>query len=286
MHLRSLLISSGVKTIPWEEWGPQNTRWFDEALSTDWQHALYGLKTVECIDPFNPPLPVPVDPGDVSARFDAVGDDDDVSAAPPPMAPPVDTQTLPTVNDLLNGIGFDVVDDDDRAAGDTSRQRMGPAQRHLRIRDYNPYSLRIDAESHLDGDEAEDGKGKGKAPAREPVSRWTRRIVTTQSTTPSRGVFVKDIVSSLPYSEVISKEKFNVTDVMMDDCRVLLMQVSTQCFTVLLVLMISSARKGRKAKGDRHTDDVDWSDLIVSKAPEGIKGNCTSTMYALYLDAP
>jgi hypothetical protein len=286
MHLRSLLISSGVKTIPWEEWGPQNTRWFDEALSTDWQHALYGLKTVECIDPFNPPLPVPVDPGDVSARFDAVGDDDDTSAAPPPVAPPVDTQTLPTVNDLLNGIGFDVVDDDDRAAGDTSRQRMGPAQRHLRIRDYNPYSLRIDAESHLDGDEAEDGKGKGKAPAREPASRWTRRIVTTQSTTPSRGVFVKDIVSSLPYSEVISKEKFNVTDVMMDDCRVLLMQVSTQCFTVLLVLMISSARKGRKAKGDRHTDDVDWSDLIVSKAPEGIKGNCTSTMYALYLDAP
>ncbi|KAJ7037948.1 hypothetical protein C8F04DRAFT_951990 [Mycena alexandri] len=140
MHVRSLLV--GVQTVPWEAWGPQNTRWFDEALSTDWQHALYGLKTVECIDPFNPTLP-----------------------------------------------------------------RLGPAQRHLRLRDYNPYSLR--ASAHENG---------------EDESRWTRRIVTTPSTTPSRGVFMHDIVSSLPYSEVISKEKFNVTDVMMDDCRVLLMQ--------------------------------------------------------------
>ncbi|KAJ7640805.1 hypothetical protein DFH06DRAFT_1000320 [Mycena polygramma] len=135
MHLRSLLISSGVQTVPWDEWGPQHTRWFDEALSTDWQHALYGLKTVECIDPFHPPLPVPANPRDV---------------------------------------------DVDRADVDDN--------------------------------------------AKEPASKWTRRIVTTASTTPSRGVFVKDIVSSLPYSEVISKDKFNVTDVMMDDCRVLLMQ--------------------------------------------------------------
>ncbi|KAJ6544018.1 hypothetical protein B0H19DRAFT_293936 [Mycena capillaripes] len=228
MHLRSLVISSGVRTVPWDEWGPRNTRWFDEALSTDWQHALYGLKTVECIDPFNPPLPVPANPGDVSSRFDV--EDDDGAVAIAVMPPVVDTQTLPTVNDLLNGIGFDVVDDDDseRADADTRRDKLGPAQRHLRIRDYNPYALRVDSESDLGGDEDEvavgKGKGKGKGKAREPPSRWKRRIVTTPSTTPSRGVFVKDIVSSLPYSEVISKEKFNVTDVMMDDCRVLLMQ--------------------------------------------------------------
>ncbi|KAJ7078067.1 hypothetical protein C8R44DRAFT_896050 [Mycena epipterygia] len=224
MHLRSLLVSSAVTTVSWDSWGPQNTRWFDEALSTDWQHALYGLKTVECIDPFNPPLPVPSKPRDVTARFDAGEDEDDVGART--QAPPVDPQSLPTVNDLLNGIGFDVVDEEDYTAGESPRHRLGAAQRHLRIRDYNPYALLVgtDTEAHSDDGETTNGKGKGKAPAYDPASRWTRRIVTTPSTTPSRGVFVKDIVSALPYSEVISQEKFNVTDVMMDDCRILLMQ--------------------------------------------------------------
>ncbi|KAJ6473647.1 hypothetical protein C8R47DRAFT_717525 [Mycena vitilis] len=231
MHLRSLLISSGVQTVPWDEWGPQHTRWFDEALSTDWQHALYGLKTVECIDPFHPPLPVPANPRDVDA--DRTDVDDNVRLDGEGL-PTVDTQTLPTVNDLLNGIGFDVVDDseEDRpevgGESENAREKLGPSQRHLRIRDYNPYALLVDAPDATDADadvhEEEAGKGKGKGKAREPASKWTRRIVTTASTTPSRGVFVKDIISSLPYSEVISKGRFNVTDVMMDDCRVLLMQ--------------------------------------------------------------
>jgi hypothetical protein len=208
---RSLLGAN--TTTPWEEWGPQNTRWFDEALSTDWQHASYGPKTVECIDTFELP-PMPANTGEASgARFDAAGHDDDTSVAPPPVNP----QTL----DPLDGIGSDVVDDDGRAAGDTTREQLDSTRRHLRIRDFNPHSLLID------GDQAEDGNGNGKTPAREPASRWARRIVTTPSTTLSRGVFVEDIVSSLPYSEVISEEKYNVTDVMVDDCRVLLMQVST-----------------------------------------------------------
>ncbi|KAJ7166480.1 hypothetical protein C8R43DRAFT_196280 [Mycena crocata] len=219
MHLRSLLVSSSVQTIPWEQWGPQNTRWFDEALSTDWQHALYGLKTVECIDPLNPTLPVAARPRDVAERFFAEADD--VIAAPPPAVNPAN---LPTVDDLLNGIGFDVTDDaPDPTTGEQARQRVGIAQRHIRVRDYNPYSLTIKAEADLQ--EAADEKGKGKAHAREPASsRWDRRIIATASITPSRGVFVSDIVSALPYSEVISQEKYNVTDVMMDDSRVLLMQ--------------------------------------------------------------
>ncbi|KAJ7185461.1 hypothetical protein C8R46DRAFT_1060655 [Mycena filopes] len=228
MHVRSLLVSSGVETVPWDAWGPQNTRWFDEALSTDWQHALYGLKTIECIDPLNPTLPLPARPADVNSRFDEEHGDEDEDAptgsAPQPTA--VDPQTLPTVSDLLNGIGFDVVDEEERLG---TRERLGPAQRHLRLRDYNPYSLRVKNDPSS-SDEGTDRKGKGKAKPsddkeeEESDSRWTRRIVTASSTTPSRGVFVHDIVSSLPYSEVISKEKFNVTDVMMDDCRVLLMQ--------------------------------------------------------------
>jgi len=37
-------------------------------------------------------------------------------------------------------------------------------------------------------------------------------------------VFKKDIVSWLPYTEVVSEETFEVTDVMMDDCRLLLLK--------------------------------------------------------------
>lgn len=33
----------------WHEWGPQNTRWFQDLLSTNWQHAIHGLRTVECV---------------------------------------------------------------------------------------------------------------------------------------------------------------------------------------------------------------------------------------------
>ena len=33
----------------WHEWGPKNTRWFQDLLSTNWQHAIHGLRTVECV---------------------------------------------------------------------------------------------------------------------------------------------------------------------------------------------------------------------------------------------
>src|ERR1700722_4342680 len=35
--------------IPWEMWGPPNTRWFPEHLSTDWEHALYGCRTLDTV---------------------------------------------------------------------------------------------------------------------------------------------------------------------------------------------------------------------------------------------
>jgi hypothetical protein len=38
-----------VGRYEWHEWGPQNTRWFQDQLSTNWQHAIHGLRTVECI---------------------------------------------------------------------------------------------------------------------------------------------------------------------------------------------------------------------------------------------
>ena len=38
-----------VGRYEWHEWGPQNTRWFQDLLSTNWQHAIHGLRTVECV---------------------------------------------------------------------------------------------------------------------------------------------------------------------------------------------------------------------------------------------
>ncbi|KAF7360516.1 F-box domain-containing protein [Mycena venus] len=223
MHLRSLLTSSGVQTVPWEQWGPANTRWFDEALSTDWQHALYGLKTVECIDPANPPRPVPTDPGEVGTQFDDDQDEAGTAGAPeqaesspvPAGASPVDAQNLPTVTELLGGVGFEVVDDE-QAASDTTRQRLGPAQRHLRIRDYNPFSLRLhpEEEGAFGEDEVEDEIGGAGERERERKGGSARAGLPVQVETENRHDALDDAVP----------RGFNVTDVMMDDCRVLLMQ--------------------------------------------------------------
>jgi len=38
-----------VGRYEWHEWGPQNTRWFQDLHSTNWQHAIHGLRTVECV---------------------------------------------------------------------------------------------------------------------------------------------------------------------------------------------------------------------------------------------
>lgn len=52
------------------------------------------------------------------------------------------------------------------------------------------------------------------------------RLISDTTTLKTRGVFEHDIVSSLPYVEVVSEETFEVTDVMMDECRVVLLKVS------------------------------------------------------------
>ena len=54
-HTRAETPSAGTSTwksvgrYQWHEWGPQNTRWFQDLLSTNWQHAIHGLRTVECV---------------------------------------------------------------------------------------------------------------------------------------------------------------------------------------------------------------------------------------------
>lgn len=105
---------------------------------------------------------------------------------------------------------------DGGVGGSNEKEPLIPA-RHLRLRDYNPYSIMECQEEERQL--AKDKKGKNKSSWRAP------RVVTEPSTTAVRGVFRHDIISSLPYVEVISEDKFEVTDVMMDDCRLLLLRV-------------------------------------------------------------
>jgi hypothetical protein len=121
--------------IPWEIWGPHNTRWFSENISTEWQHSLHGYRTVDIVDT--------------------------------PMAP--------------------------------------GGKQNLRIRDFNPYAL---ARTIRDG------------------ANWRGRVVRESSTILAEDAFDQDVVSHLPYCEIISEDTFDVTDVMMDDGRILLLKVS------------------------------------------------------------
>lgn len=124
--------------VPWEIWGPENTRWFPEdSNATDWQHALYGYRAVDAM-------------GSYASSLD---------------------------------------------------------KRKIRVRDFNPYSLTRITEA----DDEDDG--------------WRGRVVHEPSIIPARDAFAYDVVSTLPYREIESEELFSVTDVMMDDCRVLLLKV-------------------------------------------------------------
>jgi hypothetical protein len=104
------------------------------------------------------------------------------------------------------------------AGGDGDNDPPVPP-RHLRLRDFNPYSVK----QRLAEQQFIDKKGKKKMDWREPY------VVTERSTMDVKGIFKHDITSWLPYVEVVSEETFEVTDVMMDDCRLLLLRVGISC---------------------------------------------------------
>lgn len=129
----------------------------------------------------------------------------------------------------------------------------GATMHRIRIRDWNPYTIRR-AQAALEREQEEARpKGKGKATAMdtesdsqgttesddwrecgidasERVMRGRSRLVTKPSTIAAGAAFIEDIVSWLPYREVVSEEVVEVSDVMMDDSRVLCLKV---CFTLL-----------------------------------------------------
>jgi len=140
----------------WDDWGPQNTRWFQDTLSTNWQHAIHGLRTVECV---------------------------------------------------LDGEG----NGDPHAHGHQHLEHM-TRERKLRIRDFNPNI--VEAAVSVEREEKKD-EGKNK---------W--KVVTTKDPVAgAEDVFEEEIWSALPYREVVTEETVQVAEVMMDECRILLIKV-------------------------------------------------------------
>ncbi|KAF8649154.1 hypothetical protein AX16_005952 [Volvariella volvacea WC 439] len=142
--------------------------------------------------------------------------------------------------------------------GVSSSERRNPLnRRHLRLKDFNPYTI-FHVKQMEEREKAKketrnvDVKGKGKekmqvdddsaastirnglstttgssSPQTQHKVQWhTPRVVDGPSTCKTKGPFQYDIVSSLPYVEVISEESFEAADVMMDDCRLLLLKAS------------------------------------------------------------
>ncbi|GAW05157.1 hypothetical protein LENED_006997 [Lentinula edodes] len=213
--------------IPWEAWGPQNTRWFLEHLSKDWQRSIYGLRTADCV----------VD----RAALEGLLHRDD-------------SRDLNGNSEYRHGDsdsdnednGGDESDEDedafifDEAAGDIESQLgcTSTLPKFLRIRDFNPYSISkaLEEEEEIPGtqdpplprtpcspsyDVQEIG---GCSPDMIRDRGGYRRVVNGPTKVNVRGVFRENIVSCLPYVEVISKDTFNVNEIMMDDCRLLLIK--------------------------------------------------------------
>jgi len=208
-----------MSSIRWDLWGPQNTRWFEECFSTDWQHGTYGLKTADSV-------PAPVDDAvlGVPAQEDTRQSGEGTGTSDGPGVGGewnVGGQGMGSGSDSQDGNGNGNGDDDGED------QENEPVKKQcLRIRDFNPYFIRHGLD--FDGSNGKDRAAeywKGK----NAIGWKTRRIVTGPSTTPVHGVFTRDIVSSLPYAEAVSEEAFDVSDVMVDDSRVLLLKV---CFSL------------------------------------------------------
>ncbi|KAL1662243.1 hypothetical protein GGF50DRAFT_59390 [Schizophyllum commune] len=204
LTLRPLSVPAARRRRPrvhaWSSWGPPNTRWFRECLSTDWQHAIYGLRAID------------------SVRIQPVTNG---PAFPDPATFALEDHATPP---SLRMRGLEIVPpdgEDDLAVLQGLEQPR--KQRHLRLRDFNPYF--VNHPELAEGDWGLDvlaGDDRSRP-------RWrAARVVKDPSYTSSRGVFREDVRSELPYVEVISEEAFDVTDVMMDDCRILLLTIQGQ----------------------------------------------------------
>ncbi|KAJ3903316.1 hypothetical protein F5879DRAFT_960222 [Lentinula edodes] len=213
--------------IPWEAWGPQNTRWFLEHLSKDWQRSIYGLRTADCV----------VDRAALEGLLHRDGSRD--------LGGNSEYRHGDSDSDNEDNGGDETDEDEDafifdEAVGDIESQLgcTSTLPKFLRVRDFNPYSISkaLEEEEEIPGtqdpplprtpcspsyDVQEIG---GCSPDMIRDRGGYRRVVNGPTKVNVRGVFRENIVSCLPYVEVISKNTFNVNEIMMDDCRLLLIK--------------------------------------------------------------
>jgi hypothetical protein len=143
-HVSSFLSECEDDSVPWDVWGPQNSRWCPSDWS-GWRYASYGLRVIDSI----------VDPLDTES----------VEAEIP--------------------------------------------ERRLRLRDFNSYAF---ANSILEDSD--------------PLEAWQKgRVVTESSRIPAGTIFLEDVESHLPYREVITEKRFDITEVMMDENQIVLLKV-------------------------------------------------------------
>lgn len=215
------LSSPEYVAVPWEIWGPRNTRWFEECLSTDWQHAIYGLRAVESVE-----ISKMAEERQFNIDDWPVGKDPAEAEQAPTV--PVTTTTV------IGGVTVTVTTN-----GQPRRER-----RFLRVRDFSPYSLNLaekaakEAAAPSSSTQPASSSSQAHSPhnfTSHPIFRgkgkcrsvWrTPKVISEPSRVEGAGVFQHDIVSMLPYVETVSDETFDVTDVMMDDERILLLKVS------------------------------------------------------------
>jgi hypothetical protein len=135
--------------VPWEAWGPPNTRWFQldrQAFCRPHRQTLHGQRAADTV------------PCEVLGECES---------------------------------------------GNNNVRK----EQRLRVRDFNPNAVRRSALGQME---------KG----------WKCQAVTAPSTTFTEGAYEENIISSLPYTEVISEETFHTSGVMIGGSQLLLPRVS------------------------------------------------------------
>ena len=121
--------------------------------------------------------------------------------------------------------GLRVIDPILEPLGPDSDVDTGIAERRLQLRDFNSYAF----STPISEDDAS-------------LEAWRKgRIVTESSWIPAGTIFIDAVESGLPYQEVITKERFNVTSVMMDEDKIVLLKVLLSFFSSWVVNVFISS---------------------------------------------
>jgi hypothetical protein len=148
-HVCTFLEEHQGSLVPWEVWGPRNTRWCLKNWKS-YAYASYGLKSIDA-------FPGPSDStNDLPPRF---------------------------------------------------------ARCRLRLRDFNPFAT------------------SGPEPAGDvSLEEWRKgRVIREPLCIPAGSFFAKDVVSYLPYREVITEEFFDLMEAIIDDNQIILKEVMLFC---------------------------------------------------------